>query len=78
MTRRSGDTERRPRLNPNAQNLFFMRVESIVIWSFFFVAGMSRDQAYEDVGSLEIQEEESRARSRMDTLMDGWLTDSSP
>lgn len=34
MTRRIGDTERRPRLNPNAQNVFFMRVESIVISEF--------------------------------------------
>lgn len=34
MTRRIGDTERRPRLNPNAQNVFFMRVESIVILEF--------------------------------------------
>lgn len=34
MTRRTGDTERRPRLNPNVQNVFFMRAESIVIWSF--------------------------------------------
>lgn len=41
MTRRSGDTERGLRLNPNAQNVFFMRAESIVIWSFLFVAGMS-------------------------------------
>lgn len=42
MTRRSGHTERGPRLNPNAQNVFFMRVESIVIWIFLFVAGMSQ------------------------------------
>lgn len=38
MTRRSGDTERETRLNPNVQNVFFMRAESIVIWSFLFVA----------------------------------------
>lgn len=34
MTRRVGDTERRPRLNPNARDVFFMRVESIVISEF--------------------------------------------
>ena len=45
MTRRRGDTARGPRLNPNAQNVFFMRVKSIVIWSFLFVAGMRRVQA---------------------------------
>lgn len=53
MTRCSGDTERGPRLNPNAQNVFFMRVESIVIWSFLFVVGMQRVQANAEVGYLE-------------------------
>lgn len=72
MTRRSGDTKRRPRLNLNAQNIFYMRVESIVILSSFFVAGMSRDQANED--SLEIKEVECRASSRMDKWMDGCIT----
>lgn len=41
MTRRRGDTKRGPGLNPNAQNVFFMRAESIVIWGFLFVVGMS-------------------------------------
>lgn len=58
MTRCSGDTERRPRLNPNAQNVFFMRAESIVIWSFLFVAGMSRVRVNDVEGHLEIREEE--------------------
>lgn len=72
MTRRSGDTERGPRLNPNAQNVFFMRVESILIWSFPFVAGMSRVRVNEEVGSyLDIREEERRGK-RMDKLVDGW------
>lgn len=72
MTRRSGDTERRPRLNPNAQNVFFMRVESIVIWSFLFVAGMSRVRANEEADHVELREEERRGR-RMDALVDGWI-----
>ena len=67
MTRCSGDTDRGPRLNPNAQNVFFMRVESIVIWSFLFVAGMQRVQANAD-------EEERRGRGRGDTSVDGWMT----
>lgn len=70
MTRRNGDTERGLRLNPNAQNVFFMRAESIVIWSFLFVAGMSRVRANEEVGYLEIREEERRGR-RMVKLVDG-------
>lgn len=49
-----------------------MRVESIVIWSFLFVAGMSWVWAHEEVGHLEIREEERRGR-RMDTLVDGWV-----
>lgn len=52
MTRRSGDTERGPRLNPNAENVFFMRGESIVIWSFLFVAGTRRVERANEVGRL--------------------------
>ena len=66
MTRHSGDTERRLGLNPNAQNVFFMSLESIVIWGFLFVAGMSR------VRVNEIREDGRRGK-RMDELVDGWM-----
>lgn len=42
MTRCSGNTGRGKRVNCNAQNVFFMRAESIMIWRFLFVARMSR------------------------------------
>lgn len=76
MTRRGGDTERRPRLNPNAQNVFFMRAESIVIWSFLFVAGIRRVRADGVVGHVERREEERRGRG-MDGLIIGKINDSS-
>lgn len=48
-----------------------MGVESILIWSFLFVAGMSQVIENEEVGNREIREEERRGR-RMDKLVDGW------
>lgn len=69
MTRHSGDTEG-PRLNPNAQNVFFMRAESIVIWSFLFLAGMSCVETNEELGYQEIREVEWKGR-RMEKLVDG-------
>lgn len=62
MTRRGGDTERRLRLNPNAQNVFFMRAESIMIWGFLFVAEMSRARANTEDVYLEMGEEEQWGR----------------
>lgn len=73
MTRRSGDTERGLRLNPNVQNVFFMRGESIVIWSFLFVAGMSRVRANEEEGYLEIQEGEGVGRGGGEDRINWWM-----
>lgn len=53
---RWGYRNRETRLNPNVQNVFFMRAESIVIWSF--VDGMGRVRANEEVGYLEMRGDE--------------------
>ena len=70
MTRHSRDTERGLRLNPNAQNVFFMRRESIVIWSFLFVAGMSRAQVNKAIWKYE----KRGGGEWINWWMDGWIT----
>lgn len=71
MTRRVGDTERRPRLNPNARDVFFMRVESIVI-SEFSLCSWNEPSPSEPRLSGGGEREEKRRGRRTDELTVGW------